>query len=93
MKSTHEWIGEDLFIMESPHQNTFEYTAIAEAKVVVYAIHYSDLFKIPQRARDQMANIARTRKQVIIQRTLDLYNNLKAIKKKLDVGEQYTDDK
>ena len=24
---------------------------------------------------------------------MDLYNNLKAIKKKLDVGEQYTDDK
>lgn len=62
MKSTHEWIGEDLLLMEQPHQNAFEYSAIAETKCVTYALNYSDLFKIPQRARDQMCNIARTRR-------------------------------
>jgi len=31
-----------------------------------------------------MANIAALRRQVIIQRTLELYKNLKNIKKKLD---------
>ena len=93
MKSTHEWIGEDLLIMDQPQQNAFDYTAVAETKCVTYAITYSDLFKIPQKARDQMSNIAKTRRQMIIQRTLELYNSLKSIKRKLDGGEGDVDDK
>ena len=93
MKSTHEWIGEDLLLMEQPQQNAFEYTALAETKCVTYAIPYADLFKIPQKARDQMANIARTRRQVMIQRTLELYNSLKSIKRKVDGGEGDVDER
>ena len=93
MKSTHEWIGEDLLLMEHPHQNAFEYSAIAATKCVTYAVNYSDLFKIPPKARDQMCNIARTRRQLIIQRTLELYNSLRSIKRKLDGGEGDVDDK
>jgi len=40
-----------------------------------------------------MSNIARTRRQMIIQRTLELYNSLKSIKRKLDGGEGDVDDK
>ena len=47
MKSVGEWIGEDLLIMDNPHTNTFEYTAIAATKLETYVIHYADMFKIP----------------------------------------------
>lgn len=80
MKSKLEWIGEDLLIMDDPHKNTFEYTAVAETKCTAYMINYADMFKIPVKVRDHMANIARIRRQVIIVRTLELYHNLKSIK-------------
>ena len=70
--------------MDKPHENTYDYSAIAVTKTVTYQISYADMFKIPQKTRDQMANIASTRRQVIIQWTLELYKNLKNIKKKLD---------
>lgn len=34
-----------------------------------------------------MEAVAKARKQVIVQRTLNLYHNLKAIKNKLEIGE------
>lgn len=75
-KSVGDWIGEDLLIMENTTQNTFEYTVTAITKVVTYQINLSDMSKIPSHARDIMCNIAKTRKQVIILRTINLYNNL-----------------
>ena len=73
--------------MEDPHNNTFEYSAIAITTLVTYQINFSDMYKIPAKTRDQMINIANTRRQVIIQRTLELYHNLKSIKKKIETGE------
>lgn len=73
--------------MQDPQRNTYEYSAIAVTKLETYVINYSDMFKIPQNARKQMENVAKARKQVIVQRTLNLYNNLKSIKNKLEVGE------
>ena len=52
IKSTHEWIGEDLLIMNEPNLDAFEYTAVAVTKCVTYAISFADLFKIPQSIRD-----------------------------------------
>lgn len=46
MKSTGEWIGEDLLIMDEPHLNSFDYSAIAVTKCVTYMIQYADMFKI-----------------------------------------------
>jgi hypothetical protein len=40
-----------------------------------------------------MQNIAKTRKQIIILRTLNVYRNLKSIKRKLEVGDDYGNDK
>jgi len=81
--SRHQWLGQDLLIMQNPnngpYSDRFDYTALAATKVVTYAIAYSDLFKIPQKIRDQMCAIARTRKQVILDRTLVQFKNLKAI--------------
>lgn len=53
-------------MMDDPHRNTFDYSAIAVTKVETYMIHYGDMFKIPQKTRDQMVNIAKTRRQIII---------------------------
>lgn len=80
-------MGEDLLIMENPNENTFEYTATALTKLVTFQISFSDMFKIPQRDREFMENVARTRRQVIVQRTLDLYHNLRSIKDNLDQGD------
>lgn len=52
IKSTYEWIGEDLLIMNEPNSDSFEYTAVALTKCVTYAISFADLFKIPQAIRD-----------------------------------------
>ena len=52
MKSSHEWIGEDLLIMDDPHVNKFEYTAIAVDKVTTYEVNFADMFKIPPKTRE-----------------------------------------
>ena len=41
------------------YSDKFDYTAIAATKVVTYAINYSDLFKIPQKIRDEMCHVAK----------------------------------
>ena len=61
-KSAGEWIGEDLLTMEDPHNNTFEYSATAVTKLVTYEIGFADMYKIPQKARDEMCSIANTRR-------------------------------
>jgi hypothetical protein len=52
IKSTYEWLGEDLLIMKDPHNDGFEYTAVAVTKLATYAISYADLFKIPSAIRE-----------------------------------------
>lgn len=86
-KTKGEWLGEDLLIMQDPLHNVYEYSAIAVTKLDTYVINFSDMKKITQGAYRQMENVAKARKQVIVQRTLNLYNNLKSIKNKLEVGE------
>lgn len=86
IKSRYEWIGEDLLVMNDPQHDKFEYTAIAVSKCVTYEINYNDLFKIPLKARNQMATIAKIRQQVILQRTSDLFTNLQSIKQKVDMN-------
>lgn len=76
--------------MEDINQNVFDYTAIAVTKLETYAISYADMQKIPAATREQMENIARISKQLMIQRTLNLYSNLKSIKSKLEVDDEDT---
>jgi len=51
MLSKYEWVGDDLLIMDHPnngiHSDKFKYSALAVNKVTAYAIHYSDMTKIP----------------------------------------------
>jgi len=46
----------------------------------------ADLQKIPLKIREQMMGIAEIRKQIIEQRTLDLFYNLKSIQQRLALG-------
>ena len=63
--SEHEWIGEDPLIAEEPSKYLFEYSAVARTKLVTFEISFSDLSKVPQRARDQMCAIAAIRKKMM----------------------------
>jgi len=65
-KSTGEWLGEDLLLMETPAKCSFDYSAIAVTKIVTYEVNYADMFKIPLKARNHMINIAKTRRQIIV---------------------------
>jgi hypothetical protein len=85
--STGEWVGEDMLIMDDVDMNLFEYTACATTKLTTYVVNFTDLLKIPTNAREQMESIAKMRKQLMVNRILNLYENLKSIKTKLEVGE------
>jgi len=61
-KSSGEWVGEDLLIMDDVINNTYEYTAIAVTKLETYMINYSDMMKIPSSSREAMENVAKMRK-------------------------------
>lgn len=52
IKSTHEWIGEDLLIAENPLTYKFEYSVVAQTKLTTYEINFQDLSKIPLEIRD-----------------------------------------
>ena len=89
IKSRYEWLAEELLLgsdLHAPESSLpeFEYSAVATSKCTVYELRYHDLLKIPQRARDEMAQIAKTRKDLINERTLNLFHNLKSIQRTLD---------
>ena len=47
IKSSYEWIGEDLLLAENPQAYKFEYSAVAQTKLITYEINYQDMAKIP----------------------------------------------
>ena len=73
-------------VADDPGTYIFAYSAIAKTRLVTFEINFSDLNKIPQRARDEMCAVAMTRKRMMAQRALDLYKNLKSIQRNLKYG-------
>ena len=66
MKSSYEWIGEDMLAADDPGSYCSVYTAQAVTRMTCYKIPWQDIVKIvPQKSREHMIQIVKTRRKIL----------------------------
>lgn len=87
IRSKNEWLGDDFLVTKNQLEFVFEYSVVAITKTVTYEISFMDMLKIPSEIREQMKNVIYARQKMIVQTSLNHYNNLKQISKNISENE------
>ena len=79
VKSSNDWIGEELAQPEVAADFKFKYSVIAEHKVQTYVLPKASFKFLPMKVRKIYHRVSRLRQELIETRILDQYSQLKSI--------------